>query len=111
MATPIPSRTLAVESPSWPATGLRSAHTDESGLGPPSAFPRRLVLLGMLIAFAGLACLLSLVVRGTLVGFGDPAVSDDSLAPSLRLGIGLLLAGGLVAHAGSLFVRADRRPR
>jgi hypothetical protein len=111
MATPVTSRTLAVESPSWPATGLRSAHPGESGLGPPSAFPRRLVLLGMLTVLAGLACLLSVAVRGTLVGFGDPAVSGDSLAPSLRLGIGLLLAGGFLAHAGSLFVRADRRPR
>jgi hypothetical protein len=107
MATPVTSHTLAVESPSWPATGLRSGHPGESGLGPPSSLPRRLLLLGILTAFAGLACLLSVVVRGTLVGFGDEAVSGDTL----RLGLGLLLAGGFLAHAGSLFVRADRRPR
>ena len=107
MAAPAANRTLAIESPSWPATGLRSAHPGESGLGPPSALPRRLLFVGMLTVLAGLACVLSVVVRGTLVGFGDQAVSGDSL----RLGIGLLLAGGFLAHAGSLFVRADRRPR
>jgi len=111
MATPVQSRSLAAESPSWPAPGLRRTHPGESGLGPPSAVPRRLVLLGLLTSFAGLACLLAVLVRGALVGFDDPAASGDSPVPSLGLGIGLLLAGGLLVHAGSLFVRADRRPR
>src|SRR5687768_1408149 len=103
MAAPVANPTLAVESPSWPAIGLRTAQPGESGLGPPSALPRRLLFVGMLMVLAGLACLLSVVVRGTLVGFGDQVVSGDSL----RLGTGLLLAGAFLAHAGSLFVRAD----
>jgi hypothetical protein len=111
MATPAQSRSVAAESPSWPAPGLRSAHPGESGLGPPSVVPRRLVLLGLLTAFAGLACLLAVLVRIALVGFDDPAASGDSPLPSLSLGIALLLGGGLLTHAGSLFVRADRRPR
>jgi hypothetical protein len=85
--------------------------TAESGLGPPSAVPRRLVLLGLLTAFAGLACLLSVLVRGVLLGLDAATASGDAPLPLLPLGLGLVLAGGLLVHASSLFVRADRRRR
>jgi hypothetical protein len=99
MTTEVESRSRTAESPAG------------AGLGPPSAVPRRLVLVGLLAALTGAACLLSVLVRGVLLGVDAAAASSDAPVPLLPLGVGLALAGGLLVHAGSLFVRADRRPR
>jgi hypothetical protein len=82
----------------------------DARLAPPSGIPRRLVLAGVVVALTGVACLLTRLVPGVLVGFGDPAASGE-LTPPTFLAVGLTLAGGLMAHVGWLFARADGRTR
>src|SRR3954470_20571468 len=86
------------------------AHRLDARLAPPSALPRRLVLAGTALGLAGVAALTAALVRGILVGFGDPAASGG-LAPSLPVAVALTVGGGLLVHVGLLFARADGRPR
>jgi hypothetical protein len=92
------------------AAPARATTTDAAGatLAAPSALPRRLALVGMLLAVAGVAALTAALVPAVLVGFDDPAASGP-LTPPVPLGIALTFTGGTIANLGLLLARADGR--
>jgi hypothetical protein len=107
---PSPLARLEGMTTTHPPTTPRATAAAETRLAPPSGLPRRLVLVGTVIALAGIAALTATLVAGVLVGFGDPAASGD-LTPPLPLGFGLTFVGAAIANVGLLFARADGRPR
>ena len=96
--------------PTHPSRWPRTHEAVEHRLAPPSEIPRRLVLAGTLLGFAGVAALLAAIVAGVLVGFDGPAASAE-LTPPLSLAVVLTFAGALLLHVGRLFARADGRRR
>jgi hypothetical protein len=96
--------------PTHPSTWPRTQEAVTPRLAPPSEVPRRLVLAGMLLGFAGIASLLAALVPGVLVGFDGPAASTE-VTPPLSLAVVLTCGGALLLHVGRLFARADGRRR